>query len=103
MRIKELRDSTEGPKEEREEASGEGRGEVVTVARLRAKRALFGAGARVLFYSTLLYHVLRNRFEVEFRWCNSQSMSGILILWFDITTGAKQLPELYLSIMCSFA
>ncbi|KAG8057029.1 hypothetical protein GUJ93_ZPchr0002g25401 [Zizania palustris] len=67
MRIKELRDGAEGP-DEREEASGKGRGEVVTIARLRAKRALIGAGARVLFYPTLLYHVLRNRFEVEFRW-----------------------------------
>ncbi|KAF0921158.1 hypothetical protein E2562_039111 [Oryza meyeriana var. granulata] len=30
--------------------------------------ALVGAGARVLFYPTLLYNVLRNRFEAEFRW-----------------------------------
>ena len=36
--------------------------------RLKAKRALVGAGARVLFYPTLLYNVLRNRFEADFRW-----------------------------------
>jgi hypothetical protein len=38
------------------------------VIRLKAKRALVGAGARVLFYPTLLYNVLRNRFEADFRW-----------------------------------
>ena len=33
-----------------------------------AKRALVGAGARILFYPTLLYNVLRNKIESEFRW-----------------------------------
>ncbi|KAF0927296.1 hypothetical protein E2562_031499 [Oryza meyeriana var. granulata] len=70
MRIRELRDGTGGLEEaeedEREEARGGG--EVVAVVRLRAKRALVGAGARVLFYPTLLYNVLRNWFEAEFRW-----------------------------------
>lgn len=33
-----------------------------------AKRALVGAGARILFYPTLLYNVLRNKMETEFRW-----------------------------------
>nr|ACU20332.1 unknown [Glycine max] len=33
-----------------------------------AKRALVGAGARTLFYPTLLYNVLRNKIEAEFRW-----------------------------------
>ncbi|KAF5206420.1 Phosphatidylglycerophosphatase and protein-tyrosine phosphatase [Thalictrum thalictroides] len=32
------------------------------------KRALVGAGARVLFYPTLLYNVLRNKIQAEFRW-----------------------------------
>lgn len=75
MRIRELRDgaggSEEAEEDEREEARagrGRRRGEVVAVVRLRAKRALVGAGARVLFYPTLLYNVLRNRFESEFRW-----------------------------------
>ncbi|XP_062206795.1 phosphatidylglycerophosphate phosphatase PTPMT2-like isoform X1 [Phragmites australis] len=48
-----------------EEVEARGSGEVV---RLKAKRALVGAGARVLFYPTLLYNVLRNRFEADFRW-----------------------------------
>ncbi|KAJ1263725.1 hypothetical protein BS78_09G208100 [Paspalum vaginatum] len=70
MRIRELRDGLEVEEDEREEeASGGGDGgEVVAVVRLRAKRALVGAGARVLFYPTLLYNVLRNRFDGEFRW-----------------------------------
>lgn len=33
-----------------------------------AKRALVGAGARILFYPTLLYNVFRNKIEPEFRW-----------------------------------
>ncbi|GKU95605.1 hypothetical protein SLEP1_g8940 [Rubroshorea leprosula] len=35
---------------------------------LDAKRLLVGAGARALFYPTLLYNVVRNRIESEFRW-----------------------------------
>ncbi|KAK4280963.1 hypothetical protein QN277_012513 [Acacia crassicarpa] len=38
------------------------------IVRVDAKRALVGAGARVLFYPTLLYNVLRNKIEAEFRW-----------------------------------
>ncbi|KAG0492989.1 hypothetical protein HPP92_006059 [Vanilla planifolia] len=33
-----------------------------------AKRVLVGAGARVLFYPTLLYNVIRNKVQAEFRW-----------------------------------
>ena len=46
-----------------QEASGGGE-----LVQLKAKHALVGAGARVLFYPTLLYNVLRNRFEADFRW-----------------------------------
>ncbi|XP_008802507.2 phosphatidylglycerophosphate phosphatase PTPMT1 [Phoenix dactylifera] len=35
---------------------------------LDAKRAVVGVGARVLFYPTLLYNVLRNKIQSEFRW-----------------------------------
>lgn len=45
--------------EEEEEFSG---------AELDAKRVLVGAGARALFYPTLLYNVVRNKFQAEFRW-----------------------------------
>ncbi|CAJ1943288.1 unnamed protein product [Sphenostylis stenocarpa] len=33
-----------------------------------AKRVLVGAGARMLFYPTLFYNVVRNRIQSEFRW-----------------------------------
>ncbi|KAA8526036.1 hypothetical protein F0562_007864 [Nyssa sinensis] len=33
-----------------------------------AKRILIGAGARALFYPTLLYNVVRNKMQAEFRW-----------------------------------
>jgi len=71
MRIRELRDGLEVEDDEREEEGSWGGGgdwEVVAVVRLRAKRALVGAGARVLFYPTLLYNVLRNHFDGDFRW-----------------------------------
>lgn len=35
---------------------------------IKAKRALVGAGARILFYPTLLYNVIRNKIQAEFRW-----------------------------------
>ncbi|VFQ87824.1 unnamed protein product [Cuscuta campestris] len=35
---------------------------------VEAKRALVGAGARILFYPTLLYNVFRNKIQAEFRW-----------------------------------
>lgn len=43
-------------------------GEKVKRAELSAKRAVVGAGARMLFYPTLLYNVVRNKLESEFRW-----------------------------------
>lgn len=39
--------------------------QIVTVD---AKWALVGAGARILFYPTLLYNVFRNKIQAEFRW-----------------------------------
>lgn len=32
------------------------------------KRVLIGAGARFLFYPTLVYNVVRNKVQTEFRW-----------------------------------
>lgn len=50
--------------------------------RVDAKRALVGAGARILFYPTLLYNVFRNKIQSEFRWWDEidQVIHGILIL-----------------------
>lgn len=38
------------------------------IAASDAKRVLIGAGARALFYPTLLYNVVRNKMQAEFRW-----------------------------------
>ncbi|CAM8984522.1 hypothetical protein QQ045_000542 [Rhodiola kirilowii] len=38
------------------------------IVALDAKRVLVGAGARALFYPTLIYNVIRNKFQTEFRW-----------------------------------
>ncbi|KAI7751891.1 hypothetical protein M8C21_002618 [Ambrosia artemisiifolia] len=48
-----------------ESSGGEGNG---AIGLSDSKRVLVGAGARALFYPTLLYNVVRNRFEPEFRW-----------------------------------
>ncbi|KAF0901466.1 hypothetical protein E2562_003464 [Oryza meyeriana var. granulata] len=37
-------------------------------ARRKAKEAAVGAVARVLFYPTLLYNVVRSKVQAEFRW-----------------------------------
>ncbi|KAJ4848656.1 hypothetical protein Tsubulata_023511 [Turnera subulata] len=51
-----------GNKEEEEENIG------AVVVSWDAKRVLVGASARALFYPTLLYNVVRNKIEPEFRW-----------------------------------
>ncbi|KAK9266641.1 hypothetical protein L1049_003593 [Liquidambar formosana] len=60
MKIEELED---GGSDERD-GSVYG-GQIVSVD---AKRALVLAGARILFYPTLLYNVFRNKIQAEFRW-----------------------------------
>ncbi|KAJ3670939.1 hypothetical protein LUZ60_008365 [Juncus effusus] len=55
MRIEQLDDGGGGGSTEEEVA-------------LKAKRALVGAGARILFYPTLAYNVFRNKIQSEFRW-----------------------------------
>lgn len=39
-----------------------------TILPSETKRVLVGAGARALFYPTLLYNVVRNKIQPEFRW-----------------------------------
>ncbi|CAN4094444.1 unnamed protein product [Withania somnifera] len=62
MKIVELDDSLK---------EGDGKGvntERRVIVGVDAKRALVGAGARILFYPTLLYNVFRNKIQSEFRW-----------------------------------
>lgn len=62
MYIEEL---TEGELGSEEELCSDCEGVVVASD---VKRVLVGAGARALFYPTLLYNVLRNKIQAEFRW-----------------------------------
>ena len=43
-----------------------------------AKRVLVGAGARILFYPTLLYNVFRNKIQSEFRWWDEVDQVSLL-------------------------
>lgn len=52
-----------------------------------AKRALVGAGGRALFYPTLLYNVLRNMVQSEFR-------------WWDLVDEVKTLSSIQYSFVC---
>ena len=45
-----------------------GEGGVVMRVAVDAKRAAVGVGARMLFYPTLCYNVVRNRLESHFHW-----------------------------------
>uniref|UniRef100_A0A0E0BDT3 phosphatidylglycerophosphatase n=1 Tax=Oryza glumipatula TaxID=40148 RepID=A0A0E0BDT3_9ORYZ len=49
-------------------AAVEEEGGVVMRVAFDAKRAAVGVGARMLFYPTLVYNVVRNRFEPHFHW-----------------------------------
>ncbi|XP_075474827.1 phosphatidylglycerophosphate phosphatase PTPMT2-like [Primulina tabacum] len=66
MKIEELDDSTDGALERI--CSGNDKGRRLIPVGVDAKRALVGAGARILFYPTLLYNVFRNKIQAEFRW-----------------------------------
>lgn len=69
MYIEELREGEEVGYNEEEEKLGEGAevGEN-SIGASDVKRVLVGAGARALFYPTLLYNVVRNKIQAEFRW-----------------------------------
>ncbi|XAR67074.1 Phosphoprotein phosphatase [Bertholletia excelsa] len=64
MRIEELDEVESDGRSDDEEYRISGR----LIVRADAKRALVGAGARILFYPTLLYNVFRNKIQSEFRW-----------------------------------
>ncbi|KAG5547346.1 hypothetical protein RHGRI_013131 [Rhododendron griersonianum] len=53
------------------------------IVKVDAKRAIVGAGARILFYPTLLYNVFRNKIQAEFRW----------IAWFGGYSGVLKLQD----------
>ncbi|XP_073044037.1 phosphatidylglycerophosphate phosphatase PTPMT2-like [Primulina eburnea] len=69
MKIEELDDSMDGGLERSygDNSNSDKERRLIPV-RVDAKRALVGAGARILFYPTLLYNVFRNKIQAEFRW-----------------------------------
>ncbi|EOA27449.1 hypothetical protein CARUB_v10023586mg [Capsella rubella] len=74
MYIEELTERDDKNGEERSVEDNVADGDKATVVRrgnvivLTTKRALVGVGARALFYPTLIYNVVRNKLETEFRW-----------------------------------
>ncbi|KAM0015391.1 putative phosphoric monoester hydrolase [Helianthus debilis subsp. tardiflorus] len=58
-----------------------------------SKRVLVGAGARALFYPTLLYNVVRNRFEPDFRWWD-QIQEFLLLGAVPFPSDVKRLKDL---------
>ncbi|KAI3711084.1 hypothetical protein L2E82_40905 [Cichorium intybus] len=90
--IKGVCESSGGRKDEREEifsvvASGVG------IGLSDSKRVLVGAGARALFYPTLLYNVVRNKFQAEFRWWD-QIEEFLLLGAVPFPTDVKRLKDL---------
>ncbi|VYS54562.1 unnamed protein product [Arabidopsis thaliana] len=73
MYIKELTETDEEKRERSVEDNVDDGDKAVLVSRgnvivLTTKRAFVGVGARALFYPTLVYNVVRNKLESEFRW-----------------------------------
>ena len=66
MYIEELKAGEELGSREEEKMSGVDVGGSILGSDV--KRVLIGAGARALFYPTLLYNVVRNKIQEEFRW-----------------------------------
>ncbi|XVF79782.1 hypothetical protein PTKIN_Ptkin15bG0017100 [Pterospermum kingtungense] len=63
MYIEELKEG-----DQQDQDQGQLCGESQSLVVWDAKRVLVGAGARALFYPTLLYNVVRNKIQSEFRW-----------------------------------
>lgn len=68
MYIEELKGGGVGSGEEGNLSPGNRDFDSRSITRSDAKRVLIGAGARALFYPTLLYNVIRNKLQAEFRW-----------------------------------
>lgn len=53
------------------------------MVQIRAKKVLVLAGARLLFYPTLFYNVVRNKMQAEFRWWDEVDQVKYLCLNFN--------------------
>lgn len=70
--------------EELQSSTGDASGNAIVL--WDAKRALIGAGARALFYPTLLYNVVRNKIQSEFRWWDRVDEVKLLSLIFTLVS-----------------
>ncbi|XP_059657610.1 phosphatidylglycerophosphate phosphatase PTPMT1 [Cornus florida] len=92
MYIEDLDEGEElGSGEEKELCAAEVVGGGIVVS--DAKRVLIGAGARALFYPTLLYNVVRNKIQAEFRWWDRVD-EFVLLGAVPFPTDVKRLKEL---------
>ncbi|KAK4262575.1 hypothetical protein QN277_028120 [Acacia crassicarpa] len=78
MHLEELKGEDVGGGEEGKVYLGDGVIGGTSFVMSDAKRALVGAGARALFYPTLLYNVVRNKMQAEFRWWDKVDESILL-------------------------
>lgn len=69
---------------------------------ISAKRVLVGAGARVLFYPTLLYNVIRNKIQAEFRWWDEVDQVVLCFLKFCFSSRSFSYADVQL-YMCGRA
>lgn len=80
-----------------EDLKGVGEEEVVAsgagIGLSDSRRVLVGAGARALFYPTLVYNVVRNKFQAEFRWWD-QIEEFLLLGAVPFPTDVKRLKDL---------
>lgn len=81
----------EGEEEKRVEKHMSGVDQSVVV--FNTKKVLVGAGARALFYPTLLYNVLRNKIQSEFHWWDRVD-EFILLGAVPFPTDVQRLKEL---------
>ncbi|RWW48593.1 hypothetical protein BHE74_00045313, partial [Ensete ventricosum] len=64
----------------------------------KTKKALVGAGARILFYPTLVYNVVRNKMQAEFRWWDEidqlfETLCGFTLCFQFVLLGAVPFPK----------
>ena len=80
----------------------EGAGRAIVRAASDAKRAAVGVGARMLFYPTLVYNVVRNQFESHFHWWDQVDEVVATFLPLLIPVLSIRYPPVYVLIATPF-
>jgi hypothetical protein len=87
-------DGTGGAAEEEEGAA-----RAIVRAAFDAKRAAVGVGARMLFYPTLVYNVVRNQFEPHFHWWDQVDEVGDFFSSFDFRSFDHMFTRIYVVLV----